>query len=412
MEIYLNSIKRVFIFLSIYPFLVEATIIKVASYNLENLFDLKLNGDEYPQYIPYTHNWNIKTLKIKLRNLSEVICEIDADIIALQEVENINALKLLQKSLKYYGCNYRYFAITQKETSSIEVAILSKLKIETSRQIRVPKRGVRDILEVKILIDKNPLFIFVNHWSSKRGGNNSFLSGRVLRDELKRFKRKEYILIGDFNSNYNEKRLYSSLNSLKRICNLDMDSHYNLWYELPIYQRWSYNFYGKKEGLDNILISPALLDGRGVDYIGGSFNRFKPSYLFHKRGYILRWEYRDNRHIGVGYSDHLPIFASFSTKAFKFPNCSILDIDIFNLKNGDIKFPIRLKGVKVLKVEKNSIYIKDISGEIKIYGLPKKFKVGEILDIIVYRVKRYKNELEIIDFKVEKSYYTTKIKEE
>jgi hypothetical protein len=408
LEICLNSIKRVFLSLFVFSILAEATTIKVASYNVENLFDLEFNGGEYPQYIPYTHNWNSKSLKLKLKNLSEVICEIDADIIALQEIENINALKLLQKSLKYYGCAYRYFSITKKATSSTQVALLSRLKIESSKEIRVPKRGVRDILEVKVLVDGNPLFIFVNHWSSKRGGNSSTLSARVLKRELEYFRGREYILIGDFNSNYNEKRLYSFLNSSRHICNLDINSHYNLWYELPIYQRWSYNFYGKKEGLDNILIPYTLLDGKRIDYKRGSFNRFKPNYLFHKRGYILRWEYKNNRHVGVGYSDHLPIFAYFSTKPFKFPNCSILDIDIFTLKSRDVQFPVRLRFVKVIQGFKNGIYIQDKSDKIKVYGLSRKFRVGEVLDIIVYRVKRYKGELEIIDFDVEKSYYTMK----
>jgi len=382
--------------------------LRVASYNLENLFDLKFDGTEYPQYIPNTHNWNRKSLNIKLKNLSEVICEIDADIIGLQEVENLNALKLLQKSLKYYGCEYRYSAITKKPTSATQVALLSRYRIENSKSIRVPKRGARDILEVKLLIGKNPLFIFVNHWSSKRGGEVSFLSAKVLRDELKRFREKEYILLGDFNSNYNEERLATILNSANRLCWLSKDEHYNLWYELPIYQRWSYNFYGKKEGLDSILIPTTLLDRKNIDYIKDSFSRFKPKYLFHKRGYILRWRYKNGKHIGVGYSDHLPIYANFSTRPFEVLDCNILDINISNLKSKDIKLPARLRGVEVFRVKKNSLYIKDSSGDIKVFGLDREFRVGEILDMVVYRLKTYKNELEIVDFEVEKSYYNVK----
>jgi len=410
LEVYLSSfLKRAFSYsiLTLSP--LGATDFKVASYNLENLFDLTLNGNEYRQYIPNRHGWNSKTLKIKLRNLSEVICEIDADIIALQEVENREALLLLQKSLKYYGCNYQYSATTAKNTSSVQVALLSRFKIYSRKTIEVPKEGYRDILEVKFNIDGKPLYIFVNHWKSKRGGRVSLLSGRVLKDRLKNMVGREYIVIGDFNSNYNEKRLTASLNSSRRLCNLDNNSNYNLWYQLPIYQRWSYNFYGKKEGLDNIIISSTLLDGKNIDYIKGSFNRFKPNYLFHKRGYILRWQYKSGRHIGVGYSDHLPIYASFSTKKrFEYPNCNIYSGNISKLKAEDVKLPIRLKAVEVIRVQKSSAYIRDGSGEIKIFGIDKRVRVGEILDIVIYRLTTYNSELEIIDFQIEKSYHNGK----
>ncbi len=113
------------------------------------------NGMEYREYIPNRRNWTPSTLHKKLRNLSEVICEIDADIIGLQEIENGNALKLLQKSLKYYGCPYGYSAITQKSQTSVRVAILSKVEIKNSKSIFV-KRGIRDILKVTFEIDGNP----------------------------------------------------------------------------------------------------------------------------------------------------------------------------------------------------------------------------------------------------------------
>jgi len=398
-----RCLSSLVVFILFFSTFLEAITFKVASYNLENLFDLKYNGGEYSEYIPNSHNWNRKTLKIKLKNLSEVICEVDADIIALQEVENLNSLKLLKKTLNYYGCYYKYFAITSKPTSSTQVAILSRFKIEYSKDIRVPKKGLRDILEVKFIIDNYPFYIFINHWKSKRGKKDiSLLSAKTLKKRLKNFRGEEYILIGDFNSNYNEYRLSNILNVSNRVCNLNRNGHYNLWYELPIYQRWSYNFYGKKQGLDNILISPSLLDGKRIDYIRGSFNRFKAKYLFHKKkGYILRWVYKKGKHKGVGYSDHLPIYAKFSTKPFIYPNCLISDGDIKTLKSKELRLPIRLKA-KVIEVSKNSAYIADSSGKIKIFGLDRELRVGESYTFIIYKTTIYKGEFEVVDFNIEK----------
>ncbi|MCK4440689.1 MAG: hypothetical protein KAU90_01695, partial [Sulfurovaceae bacterium] len=54
-----------------------ATEIKVASYNVENLFNISYDGTEYKEYIPNTHNWTKSILNKKLTNISEVICDID-----------------------------------------------------------------------------------------------------------------------------------------------------------------------------------------------------------------------------------------------------------------------------------------------------------------------------------------------
>ena len=79
---------------SLFFFSLHAQDFKVASYNVENLFDLKHDGTEYREYIPNTKsNWNKKTYNIKLKNISKVINELDADIIALQEIESKKALK-------------------------------------------------------------------------------------------------------------------------------------------------------------------------------------------------------------------------------------------------------------------------------------------------------------------------------
>jgi hypothetical protein len=41
---------------------------------------------------------------------------------------------------------------------------------------------------------------------------------------------------------------------------------------------------------------------------------FKAPYLFGKRGRVNRWAYKHHKHLGKGYSDHLPIVATFSTE--------------------------------------------------------------------------------------------------
>ncbi len=363
---------------------------------------MRYNGNEYKEYIPNRHNWTKSILEIKLRDISEVICELNADIIGLQEIENRNALRLLQKSLKFYGCNYRYSAITHTKKSAIQIALLSKIEIENYRDITVTD-SIRDILEVKFIIDRNPLYIFVNHWNSKKSPNSKReLSARRLKQRVLELpKDSEYIILGDFNSNFNRYRYFN----LKRECNISNNiEHYNLWLELPIYQRWSYNFYGKKEPLDSIIIPYSLLDGKNIDYLNNSFEVFKRKYLFHKRGYILRWQYKKGKHQGVGYSDHLAVFARFSTKGYIKDNCNIRLGSIRELFEKDIKLPILLKRVQVINKFKNGVYIKSNNSKIAIFGINKKLILKRYYNIIVYKRKFYDNSYEIVDFNIKKSY--------
>ena len=394
----------------------NSTELKIASYNVENLFDMHYDGTEYDRYLPHRDNWTTDTLNKKLRNISEVICELDADIIGLEEIENQNALKLLQKSLKSYGCRYKYSAISHKKKSAIQVALLSKIPIDNSKDIVVTRAwGIRNILEVKFSIEHTPLYLFINHWSSKKSPESKrIISAKALRERLLSLpKGSEYILLGDFNSNYNEyKRVGRTginmvLNSmLFRENDMKEDEfiHYNLWLELLPYRRWSYNFYGDKQGLDAILLPPTLFDGRGIDYIDNSFGVFKRAYMFTKEGYINRWKYKKGRHLGKGYSDHFPVFALFSTDPYLFKKreqnrgeCRVKDL--YNKSN----LPCTLKAVKIVSKKGRGATITDSKDKIFIYGVDRSIKIKKQYDIEVFEMKTYKGVYEIIDFSMDLS---------
>ena len=392
--------------------LLNAIELKIASYNVENLFDMSYNGTEYKEYIPNRHNWTKSILNKKLTHISEVICDIDADIIGLQEIENQNALQLLQKSLKKYGCSYNYSAISHKPKSAIQIALLSKIPIQNSKDIVVTRAwGIRNILETKFIVDGKSIYIFVNHWNSKKSSDSKRIqSALALKKRLLLLpKNSEYILLGDFNANYNENNIFHILNTIRE-CDMkpNIFSNYNLWLEEPIYRRWSHNFYGNKQGLDAILIPYSLLNGRGIDYINNSFRVLKKHYLFHRKGYILRWQYKKGQHKGVGYSDHLPIYARFSTRAYTKTNCKIHLSTIKKLYNKAIELPLLLKKVKVISKQKNRVTIQQGKNIIYIYGIDKPLLLNKIYDIIVYKRKLYQNSYEIVDFDIKKSYDTTK----
>ncbi|MBW2027099.1 MAG: hypothetical protein JRI90_17470 [Deltaproteobacteria bacterium] len=71
----------------------KAREVKIATYNVQNLFDLTRDGTEYEEYIPEGPlGWNKRIADIKYRNIARVIKGLSPDIIALEEVESRRAL--------------------------------------------------------------------------------------------------------------------------------------------------------------------------------------------------------------------------------------------------------------------------------------------------------------------------------
>ncbi len=310
---------------------------RIATYNVENLFDLHFNHSEYVEYIPKTSwQWNATTYRIKLDHIAKTIIDINADIIALQEIESAQALKDLKKRLNQQGLYYPYSAIADAKESTVKVALLSKYPLAYSKELWVTSSlQYRNILEAKILVDKHPIYLFVNHWKSKSGSESKrIISAKVLKKRLQTLGYdKAIIVLGDFNSHYDEastfvrKRKLNDTNGITGINHIlnttslssnDMltckECLYNLWYDTPIEKRWSHIYRKQKEALDNIIVSAPLLQNQGFIYRQHSIKHADLPYLLKKEN-PYRWQYsktHPKHHIGKGYSDHLPVYADFT----------------------------------------------------------------------------------------------------
>ena len=418
-----------FVLFLLLPSMLFATPFKVASYNVENLFDASYQGTEYEEYIPGRHNWTKRMAEIKLDHTAEVICDLDADIVALQEVENESIFNALQKRLKRVGCPYRYSAITHKKGAPIQVAILSRFPLKKHRDLQVSfSPYVRNILEVEAEIDGHSLTIFANHWKSKsRKGVESkrIAYARTLEKRILSMPAsKEYIILGDLNSNYDAyltlpKKLndtqgrtginhilktidHNELISKSQIRKAPKGTHYSTWNELPFKERWSHKFYGHRSTLDHILLPPSMFDGKGIDYVNNSFRVFKSDRLFTSKGYINRWQIKNGKHTGKGYSDHLPIYAVFDTKPYR-PSLkdtpqkatvgSIEDL----YKMDQLDHPIVLEDVVVvLKRGRYAVVKQSPNGRgIFIFGAVQGIKEGMKFDIRVQEISTYKGLKEI-----------------
>src|SRR5690606_70513 len=201
----------------------------------------------------------------------------NADIVALQEIESQEALTLLLQKLPLYP----YFDFVKNPNSSVGVAVISKFKIINQAVIEVRSKQVieRPIQKVTVQIDENKqLTLFNNHWRSKKASESKRIEYALsLQNYLeKQNEKSDYILLGDFNSNYDEyltfkhdKKLNDSYNitGINQVLNTTINQqyvtketifnptqrvHYNLWLELPYHERYSYFYKNHPNTPDNM----------------------------------------------------------------------------------------------------------------------------------------------------------------
>ncbi len=202
--------------------------ITIAFYNVENLFDTVDNPFTYDDDFTTEgkRRWNKKRYFKKLGKLARTISKIGKDesyflpaIVGLVEVENKRVLDdlIAQKSLKGY---YDYVHYDSSDERGIDTALLYQpdffkvLSSESHPLILFDDDGsrdyTRDILEVHGKLFGEKIYFLVNHWPSRRKGQElseperlkaSNLLVDIMNSIKKRDKKAKFVIMGDFNDN-------------------------------------------------------------------------------------------------------------------------------------------------------------------------------------------------------------------
>lgn len=406
-KIFNKSIKGFLVRFLILFFLVFTSLFakdfKIATYNVQNLFDLNKDGNEYPEYIPgIKSNWNEKTFAIKLGHIARVIKDLNADIIALEEVENANTAVLLNNALrdKKYKYVYTFF---KKNEHFVGNVVFSRYKVANKYFVKVDgfNRGI-DVL--KFYLDHQKLTIYVNHWPAFKHG---FKARDAYAQKLKNILNpsEESVILGDFNTPYKIRQgdWGKSLIDTLGVGNQDK-SLYDLWYELAPGARYTYIFGRVKNALDHIILSKNLFDGKRLEYKPKSFGVLRSAYLVDQYGYPNRWVVTKNlKNEGVGYSDHLPIYATLQTEPYTKQKIDTVSISYLKKMYDDL-LPAILKNVIVLRVDQYSVVLTDGDDQIKIYLPDVTFIKGHRYDILVQKIQNYNRRMEISLCKILKKY--------
>jgi endonuclease/exonuclease/phosphatase family metal-dependent hydrolase len=171
------------------------TPLTLATFNCENLFIRFKFGTGITQnkIDDAVQNGFIRDKKVfqfvleKERTLTaSAIKATKADIIALQEVENLDTLKSFQSQfVKQYPFQY---LIDGNDPRFIDVGALSKFEANLIRTHQFDKKGStkifsRDCLELEYNINGSPFTLFVNHFKSMLGGRAETMARRKVQAE-------------------------------------------------------------------------------------------------------------------------------------------------------------------------------------------------------------------------------------
>lgn len=306
-----------------------------AFYNIENLFDIvddKHTNDD--DFLPDSKKrWTPKRYHNKIKKLGNVIANIGKDktseapvVVGLAEVENKTVLNDLVNSKFLADEAYDFVHYDSSDERGIDVALLYKpnlFTVEHSETFSVyledeegQRDYTRDVLLVSGTFKEQPIHIIVNHWSSRRGGEDeteykrieaSKTVNRIISDLNTEDTNAIVLVMGDFNDNPNDKSIHlmeykSQLyNPFKTVWSRDIGS---------LSHDFEWNLF------DQILCSTNVFDinrSKLIFHRARVYNKkFLTLYNGKYKGQPFR-TYVGKKYKG-GYSDHFPVYIEMKSK--------------------------------------------------------------------------------------------------
>lgn len=309
--------------------------VTIVSYNVENLFDT-VDDPSVPdeEFLPLSEKkWDDVKYQKKLADIAKVISEVNPaelpEIVGLVEVENQLVLDDLVKTAPLNG----QYAVIHEESPDyrgIDVAMIYRK--DAFKEIRHevlpvtftddPEFKTRDILHVTGKVNNKVVHVFVNHWPSRIGGDEKTEPKRVMAATVLRKKvdqifaadqKARIIIMGDMNDEPANK-------SLKEILGAEAPGSgsalVNLMLPDDIAGKGTYFYSGNWNMLDNLVVSEAVFDGKGMKTEEGKGNIFRSDWMIftNKNGdKTPNRSYVGNKYVG-GVSDHFPVYFKMIVK--------------------------------------------------------------------------------------------------
>lgn len=303
----------------------------IVFYNVENLFDTIDDPNVIDEeFLPNGKlQWNTTRYQKKLEHIVEALTlnlEENPMLIGFVEVENGKVVMDVAKTGRLSSTRYQLAHKESPDARGIDCALLydsdrfkptviANLPVQIDS---VPDFKTRDILYVQgELKGKKKLHIFVNHWPSRREGQQASEHKRIRAAEVARAKIDEILkadpkanilLMGDFNDHPNDVSIEQTLKA-KATTDLSADL-VNLLYDDHAAGKGTHNFKGEWGVLDQFIVSKTFYNGKKGLKINGKDAKivYEEVLLFTQRDGTKKpnTTYGGPNYYG-GYSDHLPI---------------------------------------------------------------------------------------------------------
>jgi len=309
----------------------------IGFYNLENFYDTindPSKNDE--EFLPNgSYHYTSEVYKDKVSHLSDVISLIGTDVTAdglalmgCAEIENDTVLNDLIYTPKLESRHYKFVHYNSPDIRGVDVGLIYNPKYFTpkySMPLFVPlfesdgvtPRYTRDVLYVEGQLLGEPVFIFVNHWPSRRGGEEASAPYRAIAAGVCNHKidsiikinpDAKIILMGDLNDDPVSPSMTKVIGAKGDMRDVKRGEIYNPWMN---YNRNGIGTLAYNDAwnlFDQIVISSAWLNKNQKGLFYKEADIFKKPWMIQTdgkyKGYPKR-TYDFNKYMG-GYSDHFP----------------------------------------------------------------------------------------------------------
>lgn len=307
--------------------------LRICFYNVENLFDTQddtLTRDE--EFLPEGRKgWNDFRYREKLTNTAKTLLAVGYEnppaMIGLCEIENRKVMEDLARHDLMQPFNYRVVHFESPDRRGIDVGLLMQrehCRLLSASVIRLRRDEdeewvTRDVLYAKVALLPwaDTAHVFVNHWPSRRGGEEAsrplrLLAAKAVKEKVDSVQQIDplhgIVIMGDLNDGVGDASLVNGLEVVPRV-ELSKGDLYDAMSALdPLLGTHKYR--GHWAYLDHFVINQAWVHGQGRTIVGDA-KVFRADWLLgpddRYTGEYPKRTYAGPRYLG-GYSDHLPIY--------------------------------------------------------------------------------------------------------
>ncbi len=315
----------------------------IGFYNAENLFDTEDDPNIIDEeYLPTSElKWDSVRYQAKVTNLSRVIDSLGGlagpDLIGMCEIENRHVLIDLTNTKLLKPKGYSIIHQNSPDRRGIDVALLYKtasFKVLESMWIPIKIAEdtafrTRDILAVRGVVlangkpTKDSIYVLVNHFPSRRGGQEASDGKRAavaakvrafIDFILSKNPNAKIIAMGDLNDEPTDATLTEVLKAgAKPESAWPKGYLYNAMWDLKAAKQGTLFYRGDFNMLDQMLLTEGFVKGKGLVAQGGG-TIYNPHWVQQHdekyKGAPMR-TYVGKRYFG-GFSDHFPVYLHLS----------------------------------------------------------------------------------------------------